>query len=40
MYCSKPTVFKQTDLPPAFGPEITVILFSAFNSMLSGTMLN
>ena len=22
IYCSKPTVFKQTDLPPAFGPDI------------------
>ena len=27
MYWSSPTVFRQTDLPPAFGPEMTRMCF-------------
>ena len=37
MYCNKPTVFRQTDLPPAFGPEMMRIRCSLFNSISSGT---
>ena len=37
MYCNKPTVFKQTDLPPAFGPEMMRIRCFSFSSMSSGT---
>ncbi len=37
MYCNKPTVFKQTDFPPAFGPEIISILFFSFSLNDNGT---
>ena len=37
MYCNRPTVFRHTDLPPAFGPEIIRMRCFWFSSMSSGT---
>ena len=37
IYCSNPTVFRQTDLPPAFGPDIIRIRWFRFSSISSGT---
>ena len=37
MYCTRPTVFRHTDLPPALGPEIISIRFSCVSVMSSGT---
>ena len=37
MYCTTLTVFRHTDFPPAFGPDIINILFFSFSSILSGT---
>ncbi len=37
MYCSRPTVFRQTDLPPAFGPDIIRMNRSRVSIMSSGT---
>ena len=37
MYCSRPTVLRQTDLPPALGPDIRRMLFLASRSMSRGT---
>ena len=38
IYCNKPTVFqRQTDLPPAFGPEIMRIRCFLFSSISKGT---
>jgi len=38
IYCDTPKVFKQTDLPPALGPEISRIWFWSSSSMSSGTI--
>ena len=37
IYCSSPTVLRQTDLPPALGPEMRRILFLSFRAISSGT---
>ena len=37
MYCTSPTVFRHTDLPPAFGPDIISIRFSSVRVISSGT---
>ena len=37
IYCTIPVVFRQTDLPPALGPEITNICFSLSSCISSGT---
>ena len=37
IYCSNPTVFRQTDLPPALGPEIMSIRLSLLSVMSRGT---
>ena len=37
MYCNKPTVFMQTDLPPALGPDIIKMRWSLLRIMSSGT---
>ena len=37
MYCSRPTVFRQTDFPPALGPEIMRIRCLSFSVMSNGT---
>jgi hypothetical protein len=34
--CNKPTVFKEIVFPPAFGPEITIILVSCLSSIVCG----
>ena len=39
IYCKSPTVFRHTDLPPAFGPEIIKIRFLSLSSIFKGTML-
>ena len=39
IYCSRPTVFRQTDLPPALGPEISSILLSGFRFTLRAEIL-
>ena len=38
IYCSRPTVLRHTDLPPAFGPEISRMCFSRFSERVSGTI--
>ena len=38
MYCSRPTVFRHTDLPPAFGPEMISMWRSRVSMMSSGTI--
>ena len=38
MYCNSPVVFRQTDLPPAFGPEMRRILFAGVSITVTGTM--
>ena len=38
MYCNRPTVFRQTDLPPALGPEITSMWRWLSSFMSSGTI--
>ena len=38
IYCNSPTVFKHTDLPPAFGPEIIKMRFLSFSSIFKGTI--
>ena len=38
IYCSRPTVLRHTDLPPAFGPEISRMCFSRLNDRVSGTI--
>ena len=37
IYCNKPAVCRQTDLPPALGPEIRIIRWSSFISISRGT---
>ena len=37
MYCKRPTVFRHTDLPPAFGPEMMSMRCSRLSLMSSGT---
>ena len=37
IYCSRPTLFRHTDLPPALGPEMIRIRFSGSNRMSNGT---
>lgn len=37
IYCNNPTVLRQTDLPPALGPDIIRIRCFSVNSMSSGT---
>ena len=37
MYCKSPVVWRQTDFPPALGPEITSIRLSVVRPILSGT---
>ena len=37
IYCSNPTVFRHTDLPPALGPDIIRIRRLRFSSMSNGT---
>ena len=37
MYCSSAAVFRQTDFPPAFGPEITSIRLPSRRTMSNGT---
>ncbi len=37
LYCKSPTVFKQTDLPPAFGPDIKIILCLSLKKISKGT---
>ena len=40
MYCTRPTVCRHTDLPPALGPEMSRMRCSGrLSSMSSGTML-
>ena len=39
IYCNSPAVFRQTDFPPAFGPEIINILLSVVRMISSGTIL-
>ena len=39
MYCSSPVVFRHTDFPPAFGPEISSMRLVGVRVMVSGTML-
>ena len=36
IYCSKPTLFRHTDLPPALGPEMMRILLSGVSLMSNG----
>ena len=36
MYCSNPTVFRQTDFPPALGPEMMRIRCFSSSSISSG----
>ena len=38
MYCSRPVVFRQTDLPPALGPEIKRICFCGVRRTVTGTI--
>ena len=38
IYWSSPTVLRQTDFPPALGPEIRRILLSGFSCKSSGTI--
>ena len=38
MYCSSPVVFRHTDFPPAFGPEISSSLFLSVSVTVSGTI--
>ena len=38
MYCNRPTVLRQTDLPPALGPEISRIRLLGDRLTLRGTM--
>ena len=37
IYCTMPVVFRQTDLPPALGPEMTRICLRRSSCMSSGT---
>ena len=37
IYCTIPAVFKQTDLPPALGPEMTKICFCLSSCISRGT---
>lgn len=37
IYCNNPTVFRQTDFPPAFGPDISRIRCPGRSSTSSGT---
>ena len=39
MYWSSPVVFRQTDLPPALGPEMRSMRFFSLRLMVSGTIL-
>ena len=38
IYCNRPMVFKHTDFPPAFGPEITSMRLSLLSSASRGTI--
>ena len=38
MYCSRPTVFRQTDLPPALGPDMRRMCFWGVSVTESGTI--
>ena len=38
MYCSRPAVLRQTDLPPALGPEMSSMRLAGVRLMVSGTM--
>ena len=38
MYCSRPTVLRHTDLPPALGPEIRRMCFSGVRVAVRGTI--
>ena len=38
MYCRRPTVLRHTDLPPAFGPEMSRMCFSFESESVSGTI--
>ncbi|CUQ58407.1 Uncharacterised protein [Segatella copri] len=37
IYCNNPTVFRQTDLPPAFGPEMIRMRLSCVSMISNGT---
>ena len=38
MYCNRPTVLRQTDLPPALGPEIIRMCLAGVRVAVNGTM--
>ena len=38
MYCTMPVVFRQTDLPPALGPDMTRMRLRLSSCMFSGTI--
>ena len=38
MSCNNPTVLSEIVFPPAFGPEMTIILLSGFNSIVCGNV--
>ena len=39
IYCNRPTVFRQTDLPPAFGPEMSRMRCFCVRVISNGTTL-
>ena len=38
MYCSRPTVLRQTDFPPALGPDISRMCFAGVRFTVCGTI--